>query len=65
MVNGLLAEFDCVSMTSTENGKVPVVVGMPEITPVPPFSDRPAGNEPLAIDHVYGVAPPLAASVAE
>ena len=33
------------------------------MTPVPLLSDRPVGSEPLVIDQVYGVIPPLAASV--
>jgi hypothetical protein len=44
---------------------VPIVVGVPEITPLLLLSVSPVGSEPLAIDHVYGEVPPLAASVAE
>ncbi len=44
--------------------KVPGVVGVPEIVPVL-LRDRPAGKDPLAIDHVYGVTPPVAARVVE
>jgi hypothetical protein len=45
------------------NVLVPVVVGTPEITPVEAFSVSPAGNPPAVTAHVYGVLPPLAASV--
>src|SRR5262245_33456827 len=44
---------------------VPVAGGVPEITPVLAASVSPAGSAPLAIDHVYGGVPPVAASVAE
>ena len=40
-------------------------VGVPVMAPVAVFSDRPAGNVPLVSDHVYGVVPPDAVSVAE
>jgi len=41
---------------------VPIVVGVPEITPVASFKIRPAGNVRLEIDQVIGVEP-VAASV--
>jgi hypothetical protein len=41
----------------------PAVVGVPEIAPEL-ASVMPAGNWPDDIDHVYGVVPPLAVSVA-
>src|SRR5690242_10091538 len=34
------------------------------MTPVLGASDKPAGSVPVAIDQVYGVVPPVAASVA-
>jgi hypothetical protein len=40
------------SLTCMVKLKVPGAVGVPEMTPVLLFSDRPAGSEPLAIDHV-------------
>jgi hypothetical protein len=52
------------SLTLTVKLKVPVAVGVPEIAPVL-VKLRPAGKEPLVIDQLYGVVPPLAASVAE
>ena len=42
---------------------VPEAVGVPEI--VLPLSVRPVGSEPAEMDHVYGLVPPLAASVCE
>jgi hypothetical protein len=53
------------SVTWTVKLKVPMVVGVPEITPVAALSVKPVGSDPLAIDHVYGEVPPLAASVVE
>jgi hypothetical protein len=53
------------SVTWTVKLKAPVVVGVPEMTPVPLLSPRPVGSEPLVIDHVYGGVPPLAVSVSE
>src|SRR5262249_12498645 len=44
---------------------VPLAVGVPEITPELGASVNPAGSAPLAIAHVYGGVPPLAARVAE
>jgi hypothetical protein len=41
-----------------------VAVGVPVIAPVDVFSDRPAGRVPEVRDQVYGVVPPVAASVA-
>jgi hypothetical protein len=53
------------SVASTVKAEVPLVVGVPEMTPVPAARLRPAGSAPLLIDQVYGGVPPLAASVAE
>jgi hypothetical protein len=44
---------------------VPPVVGIPEITPVEEFKDKPVGREPEVIDQVYGVVPPEACKVWE
>ena len=52
------------ALTWTVKFEVPVAVGVPEITPVLAVSVSPGGSAPLAIDHVYGGVPPLAASVA-
>jgi hypothetical protein len=40
------------SFTWTVKLEVPVVVGVPEITPVEVLSDSPAGSEPLVVDQV-------------
>ena len=42
---------------------MPEDVGVPEI--VFPLRVRPVGSEPAEIDHVYGLVPPVAASVCE
>lgn len=39
--------------------------GVPEITPVDGFKSNPCGNGPEANLQVYGVAPPLTATVCE
>ena len=38
--------------------------GVPVIAPVEASSETPEGNDPAASAHLYGVVPPLAASVA-
>jgi len=53
------------SFTCTVNDELPEDDGVPEIAPDDEVSDSPAGNEPLEIDQLYGVAPPLAESVLE
>ena len=53
------------SVTLTVKGKVPEDVGVPEITPVEELRTSPGGKEPALIDHVYGLFPPAAVSVAE
>ncbi len=57
------AVAEAASVTRTVKLLVPIVVGVPEITPVSGASDRPAGSAPEVMDHVYGVAPPVATSV--
>jgi hypothetical protein len=57
---GLLA-----SLTCTVKLKTPTAVGVPLITPLFTLSPRPVGRDPFAIDHKYGVVPPLAVSAAE
>jgi len=68
MVNFKLT--DCVSMglpasvTLNVSGVlVTATVGGPVIAPVLALRDRPPGNVPLVSDQVYGVVPPVAASV--
>ena len=52
------------SLTFTVNDEVLAAVGVPPIWPEVPRV-RPAGREPELSDQLYGVVPPLAASVAE
>jgi hypothetical protein len=52
------------SVTFTVNDDVPAAVGVPLICPAP-LSVKPFGKAPALSDQVYGVAPPLAATVAE
>ena len=60
-----LVTFWAPAVTRTVKLEVPVAVGVPEMTPVLAASVSPAGSAPLAIDHVYGGVPPVAASVVE
>ena len=64
MLNGLVTDCPFAAVTLAVKLNVPVAVGVPEMTPVPLVSERPVGSAPLAIDQVYGVTSPLAASVA-
>ena len=59
-VTGVGAE----SLAAKVGLKDPEAVGVPEIAPVLALRLTPAGNAPAEIDHVYGVTPPLACSVA-
>jgi hypothetical protein len=52
------------SVTLTVKLKVPDAVGVPEIEPVEAVKLSPAGNEPELMLQMYGVVPPVAASVA-
>lgn len=51
------------SVTSAVNGKLPVTVGVPEITPVVAAKLNPAGRAPELMLQVYGAVPPLSESV--
>jgi len=42
---------------------VPDAVGVPEMTPVEAARVSPAGSVPEMVDQMYGVRPPVAASV--
>ena len=53
------------SVTCAVIADVPDCVGVPAMSPVDAGSESPAGNDPLAFDHWYGVFPPLAVSVDE
>jgi hypothetical protein len=54
-----------VSVMRAVIAKVPVAVGVPEITPVAPSSVTPAGSDPEAIEKVPDPDPPLLVSVSE
>ena len=45
--------------------EVPAAVGVPLITPVEAFSERPTGKDPVSILHINGGTPPEAVRVAE
>ena len=60
-----LAMFVAESVTVTVKVAVPTVVGVPLIVPVVELRVNPAGSEPVVTDQVYGLTPPVAASVAE
>ncbi len=53
------------SVTRTVNLKAPAVVGVPEITPVDPCKDSPAGKVPEVRAQEYGEVPPVTVSVDE
>ena len=67
MLKALLA--DCwglpASFTRAVKVKVPALVGVPDTAPASGIERHPAGRDPLAIDQVYGVVPPVAVNVAE
>ena len=52
------------SVTVMVNFAVPALFGVPLITPVALLSRRPWGRDPAVTDHVYGVVPPVADSLA-
>ena len=56
-----VAEADALSVTRTKKLLDPAVPGVPDIVP-PATRLSPAGNDPLATDHVYGGVPPEAPS---
>ena len=62
-LSGWVAVSELASVTLTVKLLVPVPVGVPEITPVLEASASPAGKVPAEMDQVYGVVPPVAASV--
>ena len=53
------------SLTLRVKFAVAAAVGVPLICPLAVFSVSPAGREPAESDHVYGVLPPVVATVAE
>ena len=62
MLRALVAVAARASCACTVNVTVPVAVGVPLMTPAA-LSVSPAGNAPADTDQVYGVLPPVAASV--
>jgi hypothetical protein len=65
MLNAFVPVLFAASFTCTVKETVPVVVGVPEITPVDATRFNPAGNVPALTLQPYGVVPPLACSVVE
>jgi hypothetical protein len=68
MTNEIVADLVCTgleeSVTVAVTFTVMAAVGVPEIVPVPVASVSPAGRFPDVMDQLYGVAPPVAVSVA-
>src|SRR5579871_4702960 len=63
MLSGPVAISEFASVNCTVKLLMPLPVGVPEIIPVLEASVSPVGSVPDAMDHVYGVVPPVAASV--
>ncbi len=53
------------SVTRTVNVEALLTVGVPDISPVDELSVRPAGSVPVAMVHVNGAVPPVAARNSE
>ena len=51
------ASFPALFVALTLKLYVPVIVGVPEISPEEAFKSKPGGRLPLAIDHVIGSVP--------
>ncbi|CAB4595631.1 unannotated protein [freshwater metagenome] len=60
-----VAPTESVTWKVSDTGLPVAAVGVPEMTPVPEFNDRPAGKDPAVRVNVYGATPPEAASVVE
>ena len=58
MVKALAAVAATLSLIWTVRLEVAGAAGVPVIEPVAESNDRPAGNEPALINHVYGGVPP-------
>jgi hypothetical protein len=63
IANGRVADWFASSPARSTKSKRPGVVGVPDNAPAAE-SDTPDGSEPLATDHEYGSAPPLAFTAA-
>ena len=59
----LVAVAELASVTCTVKVDVPLVVGVPDMTPVEGFRAKPAGRVPEETDQVYGDEPPTAVRV--
>jgi hypothetical protein len=59
----LCAVGELESVTLAVKLKVPAALGVPEICPVEALRLKPVGNDPALTLHVFGLVPPLAASV--
>jgi hypothetical protein len=68
MTNEIVADLVCTgleeSVTVAVTFTVMAAVGVPEMMPVLVARVRPAGRFPDVMDQLYGVAPPVAVSVA-
>jgi hypothetical protein len=65
IVRGRLIDLVCAGLSESVTVKVSGValataVGIPAITPVVAFNDRPAGSVPEVSDQEYGAVPPVA-----
>jgi hypothetical protein len=58
-VRAAVANLDELSVTFTVKLAVPAALGVPDIVP-PAERLNPAGSDPFATDHMYGVVPPMA-----
>jgi hypothetical protein len=65
IVQATVTEYPLLSVTSMLKLNVPSELGVPVMAPVDGFSVRPGGNEPLAIEKVYGGVPPVATAADE
>ena len=61
-VSARVADCDAASVTRSVTAKLPFAVGVPLTTPAP-LRFTPGGRLPDAIDQLYGVTPPVAATV--
>ena len=56
--SGWVAVPPMASVATTVKVEVPLVVGVPAISPVLGLMLRPSGSDPPVTDQVYGVVPP-------
>src|SRR3954467_79258 len=64
ILSAFVAVCPLLSLTCAMKLLVPELLGVPEIVPVEAPRVSPAGRVPETTDQLYGVTPPLAASVA-